>query len=159
MSDNHLPAPPALEYCFEARVDIDAPMVIEAGPQKLRRIIPIKGGTVKGPRLQGRVLPGGADWQYVRHDDVISLEAKYTLQSHDGVLIMVTNAGLRHGPPEVIARLTRGEPVAPSEYYFRTVPTFEAPAASPYSWLNQAIFVCTAQREANQAVVQFFRVT
>jgi hypothetical protein len=156
--DDTLPQPPALEFCFEARVSIDAPLVIDPGPHALRRIIPIKGGTVKGPRFEGRVLAGGADWQYVRHDDVLALEAKYTLESHDGVLIMVTNSGMRHGPPEVIAKLTRGEPVAPAAYYFRTVPSFEAPAASAYAWMNKAIFLCTAERQASLAIVQFFRV-
>jgi hypothetical protein len=79
--------------------------------------------------------------------------------SHDGVLIMVTNVGMRHGPPEVIAKLTRGEPVDPAAYYFRTVPSFEAPAAaSVYAWMNKAIFLCTAERQSNVAIVQFFRV-
>lgn len=151
--------PPGLEFCFEARVDVAAPMVVAAGAQKLRRIIPIMGGTVKGPRFDGRVLPGGADWQYVRHDDVLSLEAKYTIESHDGVFIMVTNIGMRYGAPEVIAKLTRGEPVPRNEYYFRTVASFEAPATSPYAWLNKAIFLGSAERQANAAIVQFYRVT
>lgn len=152
-------APPGLEFCFEARVDVGAPLVVDAGAQKLRRIIPILGGTVKGPRFEGRVVPGGADWQYVRHDDVLSLEAKYTIESHDGVIVMVTNVGMRHGAPDIIAKLTRGEPVPRSEYYFRTVASFEAPAASAYAWLNKAIFLGSAERRANAAIVQFYRVT
>jgi hypothetical protein len=30
---------------------------------------------VQGPRLAGTILPGGADWQFVRPDGVLSLEA------------------------------------------------------------------------------------
>lgn len=156
--DTSLPQPPRLEFCCEARVSIAAPLVIDPGPRGLRRIIPITGGTVKGPMFDGEVLAGGADWQYVRPDNVLVLQAKYTLKSHDGVLIMVTNTGLRHGSPEVVAKLSQGVPVPPSDYYFRTSPTFEAPADSAYAWMNKALFVCTAERQAHTAIVQFFKV-
>jgi len=38
--------------------------------------------------------------------------------------IHMTSFGLRHGPPEVMAALARGEIVDPSTYYFRTTPRF-----------------------------------
>ena len=34
-------------------------------------------------------------------------------------MIAMTYRGLRHGPPEVIERLERGEAVDPAGYYFR----------------------------------------
>src|SRR5690606_16186030 len=129
------------EFAFEAHVTVQTPLVIGEGSYGLRRVVPITGGTFEGPRLRGRVVPGGADWQLVRPDGVLSIEAIYTLETDDGVLIMVTNRGMRHGPPEVIDRLARGERVDPSEYYFRTVAEFEAPVGSRYEWLNQSIFV------------------
>ena len=159
MHDPCEPRPPGLEFCFEVTAELAAPMVIESGPQVVRRIIPITGGTVKGPRFQGRIVPGGADWQYVRHDGVLWLEARYTIESHDGVHIMLTNTGMRHGPPAIVAQLARGEPVPRSEYYFRTTATLEAPAASAYDWMNRALFLGNAERRANAAVVQFYRVT
>lgn len=94
-----------------------------------------------------------------RSDGVLVVEAKYTLESHDGVLIMVNSRGLRHGPPAVIERLARGEAVDPQEYYFRTAAEFEAPAASTYAWLNRAVFVGVAERTAKAAIIRFHEVT
>jgi hypothetical protein len=74
-----------------------------------RRIIPITGGSFVGPRLSGRVLPGGADWQVIRRDGITELEARYTLETDDGALIYVLNKGIRSGSKEVMERLARGE--------------------------------------------------
>lgn len=145
------------EFIFEARVTVAPPMVIAAGPKGLRRVIPILGGVFEGPRIRGTVLEGGADWQYVRPDDVVSLEARYTLQVDDGTLIMVINRGMRHGPPAVLERIFRGEAVDPSEYYFRTVAEFEAPAG-PHDWLNKAIFLGVARRTVTEAIVRLHQV-
>ena len=149
---------PALEFAFEAHVTIDAPIVVGTGPQGLRRIVPITGGKFEGPRIKGTILNGGADWQFVRADGVLQIEAKYTLRTSDGVTIMIINRGMRHGPPAVIDRLAKGEPVDPSLYYFRTVAEFEAPSDSPYAWLNKALFVSTAERQATQVNLRFYEV-
>ena len=105
------PSSPELRtrFVFEAHVSVAAPLVVGQATVGLRRVIPITGGTVTGPRLKGRVVPGGADWQFVRADGVLELEAKYTLESDDGVLIMVTNRGMRHGPAAVIEKMARGD--------------------------------------------------
>jgi hypothetical protein len=145
-------------FAFEANVSVAAPLVVGEGAVGLRRIVPITGGTVKGPRLNGRVVPGGADWQYVRPDGVIAIEAKYTLEADDGTLIMVTNKGMRHGPQAVLDRIARGEPVDPSEYYFRTSAEFEVAVDSKHAWLNRAVFIGVAERKVQAAVVKFFEV-
>ena len=95
-------------------------------PYGERRVIDILGGRVDGPRLKGKILPG-ADWQIVRPDGVTDLVARYGIESDGGARILVRSDGLRHGPPEVLAALARGETVAPSRYYFRTVMRFETP--------------------------------
>jgi hypothetical protein len=152
--------PPALksEFAFQANVTVDKPLVVGPAQNGLRRIVPITGGTVTGPKLKGKVLPGGADWQFVRSDDTLSIEAKYTLQAEDGTLIMITNRGVRRGPKEVIEKLARGEAVDPSQYYFRTVAEFEAPTNSPHAWLNHSIFVGVAERQQSAAIIKFFEV-
>lgn len=147
-----------LRFAFEANVSVATPLVVGPATIGLRRIVPITGGTVSGPKFTGRVVPGGADWQVVRPDGVLQIEAKYTLESNDGVLVMVTNRGMRHGPAAVIERLARGEPVDPSQYYFRTSAEFEAPTESKYAWMNRAIFIGVAERKAAAAVVRFFEV-
>ena len=67
-------------FTFEARVSIAAPQVVGSSSHGLRRIVPITGGEVSGPRFKGRVVPGGADWQFVRPDVVLAVEEKYTLE-------------------------------------------------------------------------------
>jgi hypothetical protein len=145
-------------FAFEARVAVAAPLVVGEAPHGLRRVVTITGGSFEGPRIRGRVVPGGADWQFVRPDGVLSVEAKYTLEASDGALIMVTNRGMRHGPPEVIQKLARGEAVDPSSYYFRTVAEFEVALDSPHAWLNRAMFIGVAERQASAAIIRFHEV-
>lgn len=151
---------PALntEFVFEARVKVDKPLVIGQSAHGLRRVVPISGGTVLGPALTGSVVPGGADWQFVRPDGVLDVQAKYTLKADDGTLIMVDNRGVRHGPPSVIERMAKGERVSGNEYYFRTSAQFEAPIGSKYEWLNRAVFIGVAERHPEAAVIRFYMV-
>ncbi len=146
------------EFVFEARVDVAKPLVIGESAHGLRRVVPIVGGTVSGPRFSGRVVEGGADWQFVRPDGVLEVHARYTLRADDGTLVMVDNRGMRHGTAAVMERLGRGEAVKPDEYYFRTSAQFEAPRGSKYEWLNKAVFVGVAERQADAAVVRFYQV-
>ena len=152
-------ARPDLQFVFEAQVAVAPPLVIGESSHGLRRVIPILGGRCVGPRLQGEVLPGGADWQFQRPDGVWSLEARYTIRASDDALIQVVNRGLRHGPAEVLARVFRGETVSPDEYYFRSAAQFEAPLGGPHEWLNKGIFVGTAERRVSEAIVRFHLVT
>ena len=119
---------------------------VGAVPHGTRRIAPLGGGTFEGPRLRGTVLPGGsADWQLLRSDGVLEMDLRFTLQTDDGALISMRSFGLRHGPPEVIAAIGRGETVDPSAYYFRTTPRFET-AHAAYRFLNRLIAVGTGDR-------------
>jgi hypothetical protein len=145
-------------FAFEAIVTVAAPLMVGPSSRGLRRIVPITGGTVKGPQLNGRVVSGGADWQVIRPDDVLDVEAKYTLQADDGTLIIVSNKGMRHGPKEIIDKLTHGEAVDPSLYYFRTTAQFEVASDSKHVWLNRAMFVGVGERRADSAVIQFHEV-
>jgi Protein of unknown function (DUF3237) len=148
----------ATEFVLEARVSVATPIEIGETPYGRRRVIHITGGSFAGPRLKGTVVPGGADWQVIRPDGVTELTALYDLKADDGTFIHVTNRGLRHGPPEVMQRLLRGENVDPASYYFRTAPVFEAPAGGPHDWLNRAIFVADAVREASTVIVRVYQV-
>ena len=150
-------APPVLELLYTSKIDIAAPLGLGPAPYGQRRIIPILGGTFSGPGLSGRIVPGGADWQIVRSDGIVEVDARYTLQTDDGALIYVSNWGLRHGPPEVISRLSAGEPVDPGEYYFRTAPRFET-GASPYAWLNGVIAVAVGERRADAVIITVYEV-
>lgn len=151
---------PALqtEFVFEARVKVDKPLVVGQSAHGLRRIVPISGGTVLGPALTGSIVPGGADWQFVRPDGVLDVQAMYTLKAEDGTLIMVDNRGVRHGPPSVMERMAKGEHLSGSEYYFRTSARFEAPIGSKYEWLNRGVFIGVAERHPDAAIIRFYMV-
>lgn len=147
----------ATEFTFELRAGVEAVQDVGDTPAGRRRFIPISGGTFEGPKLKGTVLPGGADAQVIRADGVTDLVARYTLKVEDGTLIYVVNRGLRHGPPDVMQRVMRGETVDPALYYFRTTPSFEV-VAGPHDWLNRSIFVGTGARYAAEVHVRYFRV-
>ena len=126
-------------------------------PYGERRIINILGGTVEGPKLNGKVLPGGADWQIVRADGVVHLHARYTIETGAGGRILVDAEGYRHGPPEVMAALARDETVDPAHYYFRTLMRFET--ADPASaWLNRILAIGRGARANRQVRIEVFEV-
>src|SRR6266478_10256378 len=118
---------------------------VGAVPHGARVTAPITSGHFEGPRLRGRVLSGGGDWTLLRGDGVLELELRITLETDDGALIYMTSFGLRHGPPEVLAALARGESVDRSQYYFRTAPRFET-SASQYAFLNRLIAISSGDR-------------
>ena len=149
---------PGLRLLYRAEVTIAAPLVVGEVAAGTRRVIPITGGSFRGPRLAGRVLPGGADWQMLRRDDITEVEARYTLQTDDGALIEVVNWGLRHGPSEVMARLAEGARVDPASYYFRTTPRFSC-GHPDYCWLNGVVAIARAERHAEGVKLDVFEVT
>ena len=128
-----------------------------ATPYGERRVINILGGTVEGPKLKGKILPGGADWQIVRADGVVDLRARYTVETESGGLILVNSEGYRHGRPEVMARLARDETVDPQLYYFRAFMRFETaePAAA---WLNRILAVGRGSREHQAVRIEVYEV-
>ena len=159
MTDEKYPSDaPALRFLYRSEVAIDAPLSVGQTAAGERRIINITGGAIAGPRLSGTILPGGADWQVIQSDGITAVEARYTLQTHDGALIYVVNRGLRHGPADVMARLAAGEVVDPRQYYFRTTPLFET-GSPAYLWLNGVVAVATGAREADRVVITVYEVT
>ncbi|MGF6428014.1 DUF3237 domain-containing protein [Bradyrhizobium sp. Pha-3] len=123
----------------------------------VRRIIPIIGGEVRGEKVNGKVLAFGADFQIIRPNELIELEAKYAFETDDGAVVYVENKGIRFGPVELLQKLKRGEPVDPNLIYFRTVPKFET-GAENYRWLMQHIFVGSAARHADRVVIDVHQV-
>jgi hypothetical protein len=133
------------------RILAASPQKLGAVPHGVRTIVPVAGGDFEGPRLRGKILPGGGDWLLLRSDGVLELDLRITLETDDHALIYMTFQGLRHGPPEVIAALGRGEVVDPASYYFRTIPRFET-ASEKYEFLNRMITVGVGEFRPDGAI-------
>jgi hypothetical protein len=148
---------PALERAF----DVDALLgpledhgMTRAGH---RRVVPIASGQVTG-LFEAEILPGGADWQLVRPDGAIEIDTRYSARTAAGEYVHFRTSGVRSGPPRILEALLRGEPVDPSDYYFRVAVHLET-SASRLAILEQSIFVASAIREANRVSYTAYRVT
>jgi hypothetical protein len=140
-------------------VEVGEIVSLGATPTGERRVVAISGGSFDSDEgWRGNVLPGGADWQLLRRDGVLEVDARYVLQDANGARVQVTSQGLRHGPPEVIAALTRGQTVDPSQYYFRTAMRFET-AAAELVHLNHVVAVGIGAREARLVRLNVFALT
>ena len=133
------------------RITAAPPQKLGAVPHGTRLIVPVTGGDFEGPRLRGKILPGGGDWLLLRSDGVLELDLRITLETDDHALIYMTFQGLRHGPPDAIAALGRGEVVDPARYYFRTLPRFET-SAETYAFLNRIVAVGAGETRPDGAV-------
>lgn len=122
---------PRCDFVYEAIVDIEEFQSLGESPVGQRFIVNILGGEFKGPLLQGKVLPGGADRQLLRPDGIKELDALYEMQTDDGVMITVHN--------QVIIDIPK-----PEQRYARSVVKFRAPAGN-YEWLNRRVFVGTLE--------------
>jgi hypothetical protein len=146
----------ATKYVFTITAHIGG--VTSAGDigHGIRRIIPIIGGEVRGD-ITGKVCPFGADFQVIRPNELIELEARYAFETDDGAVVYVENKGLRFGPIELLQQLKRGEPVDPRLIYFRTVPRFET-GSEKYRWLMEHLFIGSAARHADRVVIDVHQV-
>ncbi|MGH2889634.1 MAG: DUF3237 domain-containing protein [Solirubrobacteraceae bacterium] len=150
------PPQPGLELLTRGAVALGEPLDLGVTPEGHRRVVPISSGRFEGPRIAAEVLPGGADWQVIRPGGWVSVLARYTLRADDGMLISVTSRGLRHGPPEVMARLLAGESPDPASYRFRTAVAFEA---AEESWVNHVLAICSAVRLPDAVLLDIYEVT
>ena len=158
MTTTFFPPPPALLPMTQVRCDVGA--LVSLGPAKYgeRRYVPLLGGTVRGPELNGTIVEGGVDWQVNRADGVLDIAAHYVIRADDGGLIEVQSDGLRHGPAAVLERLARGEPVARDAYFCRTLVRFTTGAAA-WLHLNKVMALAVGQREARAVLLDFYRIT
>jgi hypothetical protein len=156
-------AEPALPLAFLMAISAEVGELVNMGPAPLgeRRVVYITGGTFEGTSPGGGTFAGqvlaGADWQIARRDGTLELDARYALKEARGGIVQVLSQGMRHGPPDVLARLGRGEAVDPKSYFFRTFMRFETGSAD-LAFLNTTMAVATAQRHTRRVDLTCFRV-
>jgi muconolactone delta-isomerase len=151
-------AEPRLTQAYRLEATLATPLELGDTAQGHRRIVPLTGGTFRGPELSGALLPGAsADWQIVLPDGTAVGDIRYALQTDRGDLLYVRSRSIRHGNPEVLARPGRGEDVDPSEYTFRASTEIET-AASDLDWLNKGVFISVAGRQAAGVIYETYLV-
>ncbi len=148
---------PPLDFVCDLQVELDPVMALGPGRAGERRIIPIVGGRVTGPRLNGRILNLGADWQTVFADGLAELDTRYAMETDDGAVIDIRNYGFRHGPAEVIQALAEGRDVDPADYYMRTQARLET-GDPRYAWVNRTLFVGTGARRASSVLISLYAI-
>src|SRR6478672_12878715 len=154
---NRLPDP-RLTRVFRLEARLGDPLDLGDTPRGRRRIVPASGGTFTGPEINGKLLPGAsADWQILLPDGTALADIRYTLETDGGELLYVQSRGVRHGSPEVLARLADGESVDASEYTFRTSTRIET-AAPELDWLNKGVFVSVGGRQPSGVIYETYLV-
>jgi hypothetical protein len=149
---------PRLTKVYRLEAVLGEPEDLGATAKGHRRIVPLTAGTFTGPQLNGKLLGGAsADWQLVLPDGTALGDVRYTLQTERGALLYVQSRGVRHGSPDVLARLGRGEDVDAGEYIFRTATKIEA-AAPELDWLNKGVFISVAGRQAARVIYETYLV-
>ena len=142
------PKPPQLRFVFEEQVTLAADIPVGDTPIGKRNIVHITGGTFEGPGLTGKIMPGGWDWQLTHPSGCFDLHADYMIQTDDGAIIHVVNAGM-------VCPNSSGKRDA-----LLTSPVFEAPKGK-YDWLNGGVYVGTVdvmKVEGKPAVrIRFFK--
>ena len=151
----HSPPPPRTEFLMQLRADLEEPQVVGDTPLGGRRILYVKRGSFAGPRLRGEVLPGGGDWVLTRKDGVSLLDVRITLRCEDGSLVFVSYRGISNIPPDIRARIAKGEEVSPDQYYFRITPVFET-ASEKLAWLNRLVAIGIGKRTSAGVVYDIF---
>ena len=97
----------------------------------------LPGGTVKGPKISGKILPPGGDWVRVMPSGALRLDVRLTIETDDGALIYMTYGGVVVGSKETGEALARGDVLGENGFpYFVTTPQFQT-SAPKYDWLNK----------------------
>ena len=149
---------PRLTHVYRLEAALGEPLDIGDVSQGHRRIVPQTGGTFTGPELNGKLLPGvSADWQTVLPDGTAIGDIRYTLRTDDGALLYVQSRSVRHGSPEVLARLARGDEVDASEYTFRAATQIET-ASPDLDWLNKGVFISVGARRPGGVIYDTYLV-
>jgi hypothetical protein len=151
---------PKLEFAFTVRIKLSRPYFLRPTNMGAERAaVYAASGDFAGPRIKGTVVPmSGGDFPLVRPNGVIDFDARYLLEVDDGTIIYMQNRGYRWArSPESAARISRNEPVDPSEYYMRVSPKFDVPEG-PHEWISRHVFIGMAEKVPNANAIHYFTV-
>jgi len=145
------------QYLGRLTIEVGQSHMVGATPRGRLRVDVFGGGAFEGPRVKAKILSGGSDALVERNDRAMQPDVRLTLETDDGALIFVSYRGVRHGSPEAMAAIARGEIPDPSAYYLRNAPFFET-AAPRYDWLNRIVAVGVGRRTPTQAIYEVHEI-
>lgn len=142
------------------RLAVEVGPIVSLGmtPYGERRVVPINGGELIGDRMSGKVVAGGADWQIMRSDGVLDIDAHYMIRMSGGELVEIRSQGYRYAPPDIMDKMTRGEAVPSDSYSFRAVIRFCTGGAT-FLHLNRTIAIASGEREPGRVILMVDAVT
>lgn len=164
MTERHYPKSGLLQpqlqsrLLFTVRIFVEPAVVVGKGGNGVRRVAVVSGGVFEGGAgLRGSVHPGGNDWLILRQDGSMHLDARILLETEGGRLIAMSYTGIRNGSKPVLEKLSAGEYVDPSEYYFRTTCRFET-EATEFAFLERIVAVGIGERLPDGVRYDIFEV-
>ncbi len=153
------PLPLTSDFLFRMVLSVGAPQMVGPTRHGELRVVLVTGGRVEGPRFSGEVMPGtAADWLRVDPDGTAHMDVRLTLKAASGGIVYMHYSGIRTGAPEVLARLNGGQPVDPSEYYFRIAARFDT-GAPELAWMNKVVAVGVGQRPPSGPTYDVYAIT
>ena len=145
-----------VEHLCDLSVDLE-PVQLIATPVGTRMTFVVRGGVVRGPRINGEVLPGGGDWVMLGSDGAGRVDVRATLRTDDAVLIHYEARGVVKIPPDGLQRLANGERLPFDECYIRTTPRFET-SDERYAWLSALVIVAYNELGPDRVDYRLYRV-
>ena len=135
-----------LEHVMDFKARLYSPVIDTGkGPFGTRYIYSAADGTFEGPKLNGRVLPGGGDMPLADAEGTRRLDIRVTLETDDGAFIYFQNQGVWRAdpskqPPE------EGKAAEFGDLYIMSTPRFET-GDERYKWLSDSVFVAEGKAD------------
>lgn len=148
------------KHLMTLRLDVDSKGAVQIGktPEGRRTIAPVTGGTFGGERLNGNILPGGADWVRFRLDGAMMIDVRLTLQTSDDALIYLSYQGRFLGAATAMAELAKGKTLDPASYSLVTIAKLEC-GDERYAWLNDVIAVAKGEQSGFNPVYEIYEIS
>ncbi len=133
------------EEIIKIHVQCEKDLEVKNDGSGFLRVIPIVSGWFEG-KLEGKIVPGGADWNTTKENGVAHVFAKYLLQTDDGEYIAIENEG----------KIDTKEP----KRKIITVPKFQVNHDGKYAWLNAGVYVGELQggKEVGQVEIIIYKL-
>ena len=144
-------------YIGELKIEVTGTYMLGGTPLGQRRLDRLDKGHFKGPKIQAEIMAGGMDLLLGGSEGAVRPDVRLVLKLDDGETLLIVYRGVRHGTPEVMERIAKGEQVPPNEYYLRTGLVFET-ASRKYDWMNRIVGVGVGRRAPGAAIYDVFEI-